>query len=85
MPSHDLRRHLPLALLGLAAVIQTAVAEGMDGPRMRECGIAIGPGVGCSLQLNDNDGIRRAASAGWGEGLRPAWDPAGFAIVTQVE
>jgi hypothetical protein len=49
------------------------------------CSGRLGAKLGCSLQLNDNDGAGPAASIGWGDGLLPAWNPAGFGVVTLVE
>ena len=46
---------------------------------------AVGAKVGCSLQLNDNDGAGPAAAMNWGGGLFPAWHPQDFGVVTLVE
>ncbi|WP_043584566.1 sugar-binding protein [Geminisphaera colitermitum] len=49
-------------------------------------GIVPEPGVkfGLSLQLNDNDGDKRAAVMTWGDGLYPRWEPLRFGILTLV-
>lgn len=44
----------------------------------------LGAKLGCSLQLNDNDGGGRAASISWGDGVEPAWNPQRFGILTLV-
>jgi hypothetical protein len=44
----------------------------------------LGAKLGCSLQLNDNDGGGRAASIAWGDGLEPAWSPPRFGVLTLV-
>ena len=44
-----------------------------------------GTKLGCSLQLNDNDGSGRAAFISWGDGLHPAWAPTQFGVLTLVE
>ena len=44
-----------------------------------------GTKLGCTLQLNDNDGAGRAASITWGAGLEPTWSPDRFGVVTLVE
>jgi hypothetical protein len=44
----------------------------------------LGAKLGCSLQLNDNDGGGRAAFISWGDGLAPAWAPQRFGILTLV-
>ena len=45
----------------------------------------VGVKIGLSLQLSDNDGAGRVACMNWGDGLRPAWAPARFGVVTFVE
>lgn len=45
----------------------------------------LGAKLGCSLQLNDNDGKGRAAYITWGDGLSPTWNPAAFGILTLIE
>ena len=44
-----------------------------------------GTKLGCSLQLNDNDGAGRAAFISWGDGLSPAWAPTQMGVITLVE
>ena len=41
-----------------------------------------GTKLGCSLQLNDNDGRGRAAHLSWGSGLDPVWRPTAFGVLT---
>lgn len=52
-----------------------------------ELGIApeMGAKMGLSMRLVDNDGVAGAAgSMEWGLGLRPAWAPASFGVITLV-
>jgi hypothetical protein len=53
----------------------------------KELGIdgRFGTKIGCSLQLNDNDGKGRAAFISWGGGLHPTWTPGDFGVLTLVE
>ena len=44
-----------------------------------------GAKLGCSLQLNDNDGKGRAALISWGDGLHPTWSPTHLGALTLVE
>ncbi|OGV40886.1 MAG: hypothetical protein A2X48_23160 [Lentisphaerae bacterium GWF2_49_21] len=44
-----------------------------------------GTKFGMSIQLNDNDGYGREAFMEWGGGLRPAWAPDHFGVVTITE
>lgn len=48
----------------------------------------VGGKIGLSLALHDNDGSdapARRATMLWGEGLYPAWSPAGFGIATLLD
>ena len=42
----------------------------------------LGNKLGCSLQLNDNDGADRAAFISWGDGVAPVWNPSQFGVLT---
>lgn len=42
----------------------------------------VGGKFGLSIVLNDNDGEGRKASMLWGEGLKPAWSPSAFGMLT---
>ncbi len=44
-----------------------------------------GTKFGMSIQLNDNDGSGREAFMEWGGGMRPAWSPEHFGVVTITE
>ena len=46
---------------------------------------ALGVKAGLSLQLFDADGAGAPAVMTWGGGLRPAWSPAGFGVLTLTE
>ena len=46
---------------------------------------ALGVKLGLSLQLNDRDDGTGMANLNWGGGLKPAWSPSGFGILTLVD
>lgn len=46
---------------------------------------AVGVKAGLSLQLFDADGAGTPAVMTWGGGLRPAWSPSGFGVLTLTE
>lgn len=67
------------AISGIAPAPRWTFIEGGDLER------AAGAKLGCSLQLNDNDGSGRAALSSWGDGLHPTWAPTHLDALTLVE